>query len=309
MLRERHDIRFTVVTDCSPANLMEHMADADAITVRDAPLPIEVLAAAPNLRVVSRHGVGYDNIPVDYCTSRDIPVTVVGDVNAVSVAEQTMLLILAAARQAIVLDHAMRSGDFAMRSRVVGVQLSGKTLFLIGFGSIGREVAKRAAAFGMTVLAFDPYAERAAAPARFVEALDEGLSLADVVSLHIPLRPMTRNIIGARELALLPEGAIVINTARGGLIDEAALVAALDSGHLRAAGLDTFAVEPLPADHDLLRNRKVVVSPHSAALTEESLLAMGLATVRNALDGIDDCLNPARVVNRVALEEKKHATQ
>jgi D-3-phosphoglycerate dehydrogenase len=308
LFEKRNDLCFEVVTDFSPDNLLQHIGDADAITVRDAPLPVQVLQAAPKLKVISRHGVGYDNIPIDYCTARRLPVTVVGDVNAVSVAEQTMFLILAAARRGVELDQAVRAGDFAARSRLIGVELKGRVLLLVGFGRIGREVAKRAASFGMNIVIFDPYADRAALSGfDFVEDLAEGLAVANVLSLHIPLGEETRDLIGRRELALLPAGAIVVNTARGGILDEDALFEALRSGRLRAAGLDTFAVEPLPKDHPLLSEPRIVLSPHSAALTEECLLAMGLATARNALAGLNGTLDPELVVNRSVLTEISHA--
>jgi len=310
LFEERADVRFEVVTDFSSPSLIDRVADADAITIRDARLPVEVLEAAQRLKVISRHGVGFDNIPIDYCTKRGIAVTVVGDVNAVSVAEQTIFLLLAAARGAAQLDEAVRRGDFAARSRIVGVELRGRVLLIVGFGRIGREVAARAAAFGMKVLVFDPYVARNGRPdMTFVDDLREGLKVADVVSLHVPLGPGTRNLIGAEELRQLPTGAIVINTARGGLLDENALLDAVKSGRVRAAGLDTFAVEPLPAGHPLTEERRIVLSPHSAALTEESLIAMGLATARNALAGLDGALDPQLVVNPAVLGETCNALQ
>lgn len=303
LFEERGDVSYEVVTDFSKENLLARVGDADAITVRDAPLPVEVLAAAPRLRIVSRHGVGYDNIPVDYCTERGVPVTVVGDVNAISVAEQTMFLMLAAARAGVQLDAAVRAGDFAARSRTIGVELRGRTLLVVGFGRIGREVAKRAASFGMEILVHDPFAARADFPdTRFADRLEDGLAVADVLSLHIPLSEATRNLIDAKALKALRPGAIVINTARGGIVDEAALVEALASGHIRSAGLDTFDVEPLPINHPLVVDPRVILSPHSAALTEESLLGMGMMTARNALAGLDGTLDPGLVVNRSVLK-------
>jgi D-3-phosphoglycerate dehydrogenase len=181
-------------------------------------------------------------------------------------------------------------------------------LLIVGFGRIGREVAKRAAAFGMRVSVFDPYADHLAyADVQFVSRLGDGLEIADVMSLHVPLGAETRNMIGRNELASLPRGAIVINTARGGLVDEMALLQSIADGHVRGAGLDTFEIEPLPPEHPLLAERRVVLSPHSAALTEESLLAMGLATARNALAGLDGTLNPALVINRHVLAERTGA--
>ena len=310
LFEARPDVRFEVVTDFSPDNLLRHVGDADALTIRDAPLPVAVLEAAPRLMVVSRHGVGYDNIPISYCTGRRLPVTVVGSVNAVSVAEQTMFLMLAAARRGVALDAAVRSGDFGARARLIGLELRGRRLLIVGFGRIGHEIAERARAFGLRILVFDPFAARTLeADVLFVDTLDEGLAQADVLSLHVPLDAKTRNLIGAREMALMPRNAIVLNTARGGIIDESALAAALDSGHLWAAGLDTFATEPLPIDSPLLTNTRTVLSPHSAALTEESLVAMGVMTARNALAGLDGTLDPALVVNASVLEDISHAAQ
>ncbi|AVA26564.1 hydroxyacid dehydrogenase (plasmid) [Rhizobium sp. CB3171] len=300
---QRTDVSYEVVADFSRDNLLKHVGDADAITVRDAPLPADVLAAAPNLKIVSRHGVGYDNIPIDYCTSRGIPVTVVGDVNAISVAEQTMFLMLAAAKSGVQLDAAVRRGDFAARSRLIGIELRGRTLLVVGFGRIGREVAKRSASFGMDIVVYDPYAKRSEVEgATFVDSLEDGLAAADVVTLHIPLSDTTRNLIDADALRQLKRGAIIINTARGGIIDEDALGDALADGQVRAAGLDTFATEPLPTTDRLVSEERVVLSPHSAALTEESLIAMGVMTARNALAGIDGNLDPQLVVNRSVLK-------
>jgi D-3-phosphoglycerate dehydrogenase / 2-oxoglutarate reductase len=297
LFQERPDIRFEIVTDVAPDNLMRHIVDADALTVRDAPVPTQVLEAAPHLKVISRHGVGFDNIPVEYCTARGIPVAIVGDVNAVSVAEHTIFLMLAVARNGVQLDGAVRRGDFAARQRITGVELRGRTLLIVGFGRIGREVACRAMAFGMRVMVFDPFAERGREDVVFVGTLEEGLSAADVLSLHVPLNARTRNLIGERELALMPPGAIVVNTARGGILEENAVVAALRSGRLRGVGLDTFVDEPVPATHPILTEADTVLSPHSAALTVESLLAMSFATARNALAGLDGQLDRALVVN------------
>lgn len=304
----RDDITYEVVTDFTPANLQAKMAEADAITVRDAPLPADVLELAPRLKVISRHGVGYDNIPIDYCSSRGIPVTVIGDVTATTVAEHAIYLMLAAARRGAQLDAAVRTGNFSARAKLIGVDLRGKRLLVVGFGRIGRETAKRAEGLGMEIVVHDPFAD----PAQFVgttfaETLDEGLAMADVLTLHLPLSPATKNLIDAAALARMPKGAIVINTARGGIIDEAALIAALESGHIRAAGLDTFEIEPLPSGDAMTTSDRVTLTPHSAALTEEGLMAMGMATARNALAGLDETLDPAYVVNKAVLEAESDA--
>lgn len=306
---ERGDIQYDLVTDFSEANLLSRVAKADAITIRDAPLPASVLAAGQRLKVVSRHGVGYDNIPIEACTRLRIPVTVVGAVNANSVAEQTMFLMLAAARAGIELDAATRAGDFAARSRVTGLELRGRRLLVVGFGQIGRAVAALAAGFGMRISVFDPIPVDADPSITVAATLSGALEAADIVTLHVPLTASTRRMIGAEQLALLPRGAIVVNASRGGLVDETALIAAIRSGQLYGAGLDTFETEPLPATSPLLSEKRIVLSPHSAALTDGSLHAMGMVTVRNVLAAFDGELNPNLVVNRSVLSGVIDAAQ
>jgi D-3-phosphoglycerate dehydrogenase len=230
-------------------------------------------------------------------------VTIVGSVNAVSVAEHTFYLMLAAARAGIELDAAVRRGDFRIRERVTGVELNGRNLLIIGFGRIGKQVATRARVFGMKVSVFDPYYQGdLPTDVRVVTSLETGLREANVVTLHTPLTEETRGILGAPELSLLPKGAIVVNASRGGVIDEAALLAAVKSRHLHGAGLDTFEAEPLPADSPLFAEPRIVLSPHAAAMTETSLSAMAVMTARNALAGLDGILDPDLVVNRSVLK-------
>lgn len=302
LLAARDDIEFQVLTDTSAASIAAHVGDVDAITIRDAPLPVEALAEARNLKIISRHGVGYDNVPVAFCTERNIPVTIIGDVNAVSVAEHTLFLMLAVAKNGALFDRAVRAGDFSVRSRKATVELQGKTLLLVGYGRIGQEFAARARPLGLSVTAFDPFVEQARFPdVQFFDTLHEALAQADVVSLHVPLGEKTRNLIDALALASMKAGSILLNAARGGIIDEAALILSLEAGHLHGAGLDVFAREPLPADDPLLAREDIVFSPHCAALTAECLVDMGKATVRNVLAAFDGMLDPTLVVNRAAL--------
>ena len=248
-------------------------------------------------------GVGYDNIPVDFCTSHGIPVTLVGPVNSISVAEHTLFLMLSVARLGVEMDSAIREGRFSARGKVRYVELYGKTLLVIGYGNIGRRVAERAKAIGLNICVYDPHLTGSLDDGMtLIEDLDDGLRRADVVTLHVPLTAETKGMIGARELSLLPPKAIVLNASRGGLLDEAALLEAVRSGALHGAGLDTFEQEPLPADSPLIGERRIVLSPHSASLTEETLIAMGMKTIENALAGIDGTLDPNLVVNRQVLE-------
>ena len=302
LLRSRGDIDVEVLTDTSPAAIAARAADADAITIRDAPLPAAALAEARSLRIVSRHGVGYDNVPLAFCSERGIPVAVIGDVNTVAVAEHTFFLMLAVAKNGTLFDRAVRAGNFAIRSRRTGVELRGKTLLLIGYGRIGQEFAARARAFGMSIAAFDPFAARERFPdVRFFDALPDALAGADVVSLHVPLTEGTRGLIDAAALACMRPRSILVNAARGGIVDEAALVEALEAERLYGAGLDVFAREPLTADDPLLSREDVVFSPHCAALTAECLVEMGMATARNVLAAFDGTLDPRLIVNAHSL--------
>ena len=298
----RDDIDVEVLTDTSVANIAAHVGDADAITIRDAPLPAEALASARNLKIISRHGVGYDNVPLAFCNERGIPVTIIGNVNAVAVAEHTLFLMLAVAKNGAWFDRAVRMGDFGIRTRKTTVELRGKTLLLVGYGRIGQELAARARALGLSIAAFDPFVDRTHFPdVRFFDTLHAALAEADVVSLHVPLSEKTRNLIDAPALARMKAGSILLNAARGGLIDEPALVTSLEAGHLHGAGLDVFAREPLPAGDPLLVRDDIVFSPHCAALTADCLVDMGKATVRNVLAAFDGTLDPALIVNRPAL--------
>lgn len=280
-----------------------HLGEADAILIRTQPLTAREVAAAPRLRIVSRHGVGYDAVDLPALEARQIPLTIVGDVNALAVAEQTLASMLALAKRMRTHDAAVREGRWEVRQSFGTSELSGKQLFLVGFGRIGRRVAAMAAAFGMKVAAFDPFqaaeAIRAggARPERSIEA---GLEAADYVSLHLP-RDGARPLIGAGELARMKPGAFLINTARGGLIDETALAEALEAGRLGGAALDVFETEPPAANNPLLRSDRVLLSPHIAGLSVESAIRMSEAAARNIVDFFAGKLVPAMVVNKVRL--------
>ena len=304
LLDEHGDIDYEILTDTSPLNIAAHVEHADAITIRDAQLPSFALENARALKIISRHGVGFDNLPLEFCTERKIPVTIIGDVNAVSVAEHTLFLMMAVARNGARFDRAVRAGDFGIRSRMTAMELRGKALLLVGYGRIGQEFARRARSLGMTILGFDPFVTPSYYPdVQFFQVLADALAAADVVSLHLPLSNKTRNFIDAQSIAQMKPGAILLNAARGGLVDEAALVAALERGHLRGAGLDVFLREPLPANDPLLKREEIVFSPHCAALTDECLVEMGKATVRNVLAAFNGTLDPNLVVNSQVLEK------
>jgi D-3-phosphoglycerate dehydrogenase len=227
---------------------------------------------APNLRIIARHGAGYDTVDVDAATERGIPVTITGAANAGAVAEHVFALLFAVARNITAADRAVGNGRWAdARGTLTGIELAGRTLGLLGCGRIGRRVAAIATAFGMTVVACDPALSAADTRGLRLAGMDELLRVSDVLSLHLPLTSGTSNIIDRQALAVLPAGAIVINTARGGLIDECGLRECLDNGHLAGAGLDVLAAEPPPADHPLVLHPRTVISPHIGGQTREAM--------------------------------------
>ena len=251
---------------------------ADAILCRQGRVDAAVMDASPGLRIVARHGVGMDEVDLAAAAARGLLVTRATGSNTAQVAEHTLALILALAKDLLPLRASIAGG--AWRGAATSVRdIAGLRLGLIGLGAIGRAVARLALGLGMRVTGFDPTVPPDAAGLEGigrVGSLPALLSVAEVLSLHCPLTAETRHLIDAAALALLPAGALLINTARGGLIDEAALGAALDTGRIAGAALDVFEQEPPPADHPLRRHERVFATPHVAGVTPGALVAMGV---------------------------------
>jgi D-3-phosphoglycerate dehydrogenase len=299
LLKSASGITFKLIDEISLDSYAPHVGEADAILLRTQPLTAELVAKAPSLKIVSRHGVGYDAVDVKALTARNIPLAIVGDVNSRAVAEHTLMLMLSAARRTVAHDHAARSGDWNIRNAFETTELDGKHLLLLGLGRIGRRVAQLAQAFGMRVTAYDPFVTREAMESLGVAnaaTIHEALPLADYISLHVPLSPKGP-VIGPSELALMKPSAIIVNAARGGLVDEMALDQALRQGRLAAAALDVLAEEPPASSHPLLSNPKVTISPHSAGLTAECAARMAISSVQNILDFFEGRLSPTLIVN------------
>jgi D-3-phosphoglycerate dehydrogenase len=283
--------------------LADAIGEADAVLVRSSTkITRASLAKAENLKAIGRAGVGVDTIDVDAATERGIPVLTAPGGNTVSAAELTFALLLSIARRVPAADRSMRNGEWDRKS-FTGIELNRKTLGLIGAGRIGGEVAKRACAFGMHVMVFDPYLtpERARELDVQTATFDDVVARADVLSVHVPLTTATAGLIGEAQLARMKKGAILLNVARGGVVSEPALLAALRSGHLAGAALDVFEQEPLPADHPFRSLPNVVLTPHLGAATTEAQVNVALEiaeAVRRALvDG-----DVANAVNARELE-------
>src|SRR6266536_3259432 len=287
----RRDLDVAVQPELAESGLADAIGEFDALVVRSqTKVTAEVLDRAERLKVVGRAGIGLDNVDVDAATRRGILVVNAPQSNIVSAAEHTIALLLAQARNIPQAHAALKAGTWE-RGTFQGVELNGKTLGIVGLGRVGVMVAQRAAAFGMRLVAFDPYVSRERAKGLGVELmpnLEALLVQSDFVTVHLPRSPETEGLIGERELALMKPGARIVNTARGGIVDEQALVKALRDGKLGGAALDVFAQEPIPAAHPLLVFDDVVVTPHLGASTREAQDKAGTAIaemVRLALHG------------------------
>jgi D-3-phosphoglycerate dehydrogenase len=300
----RDDIVTTTLHFPTEDEMVAAAATCDAIAVQTTKIPRRVIEAAPNLKVVSRHGVGFDSVDVAALTERGIPLCVAATSNMVSVAEHTLYFILALAKKSVEFDHATRNDNFWIKRQMGAQDIAEKSLLLVGFGRIGSRVAKRALAFDMKVSVLDPYVDNdviKAAGCTPVSNLDAVLPQMDFVSLHCPKSPETVNIIGKAQLAAMKPTAHLINTARGGLIDEEALYDALTSGSIAGAGIDVFAVEPPKPEHPLFQLDNIMVSPHSAGVTEQSILRMAYQTAENVLNVLDGKPDPNVIINKEVL--------
>ncbi len=291
------DIEIVRIDDIQPATLRDAVRDVDGILVRSAKLTADILEGAGNLKVVARHGVGCDSIDVAHLSARGIPVAIAAGANARSVAEHTLGLMLASARELPLLDNVVKAGRWADRNNYRAKDLMGAKVLIVGFGRIGRLVAPLCKAFGMEVVVADIVLDEQLAKemgCRGVEDFRPELADADFVTLHVPLDDTTRHLVGETELAAMKPGAIVINCARGGIVDDDALLAALERGHIRGAGLDVMVEEPPAADHPLIGRTDVVMTPHNGAGAMSAAIAMAEMSAVNIIDAFagnlrEDC--------------------
>lgn len=255
--------------------------DPVAIIVRYSKVGAAAMDAAPSLKVISKHGSGTDTIDKVAAAARGIPVVAAVGANAAAVAEQALALLLACAKSVVPLNTRMHAGHWDKATHK-SVELEGRTVGVVGLGAIGLRFARMADAMGMRVLGFDPYAKELPA---YVERadLDTIWRESDALSLHCPLTADNARLVNARTLAACKPGVILVNTARGGLVDEAALLEAVRSGQVSAAGLDSFAVEPMTAPHPFHGEPRIVLSPHIGGVTADAYVKMGVAAARNAL--------------------------
>jgi D-3-phosphoglycerate dehydrogenase / 2-oxoglutarate reductase len=298
---------------CGPTSADDRYSGIEtavAAVVGATPYDDAVMARAAGLVVIARTGIGYDAIDVDAATRHGILVCNAPDGPTISTAEHAVTLMLAVAKRLGPAVASLRAGTSSgYYGHHEGIELDGKVLGLVGFGRIARRVARTAEALGMTVLAVDPYVAPETMPAtvRLVGSLDELLPVADVISVHVPLSDASRGMFGAAQFEAMKLGAVFVNTARGGLVDQDALVAALDGGRLAGAGLDVTTPEPLPADHPLLARDDVIVTPHVASATREGKARTFWIAFEQAMAAVDG-RRPEHLVNPEVWEHRRAAT-
>ena len=298
LIETRKDFTYTYLSENDDLSYKRLIKDADALVIRTQPLSREDISRSQKLKVVSRHGVGYDAIDVDALTDRNIPLTIVGDVNSQSVAEHAMTLLLAAFKRLIKSDLAVRQGPWAYRNELESQEVNGKNLLILGYGRIGMRLAKMASSFGMNVSAFDPYISKKQWENDSVTMVDDfkrALSDADCISINMP--KLEQPLIGKKEFDLMKAGVVIINTARGGIVNENDLFIALSNGRVGAAGLDVFDEEPPSGTNRFAALHQVILSPHVAGLSQESAKAMAIASVRNIINFFDSKLDMSLIVN------------
>ena len=302
MLKNRSDISYEYLTESTDGSYVEFLKHADALILRTQPLLASGIETAPNLKIVSRHGVGYDAVDLEALSARGIPLTIVGDVNSQSVAEHSFALLLAAAKRLIRNDTAARSGCWDYKNKLEPEEISGKKLLILGFGRIGQRVARLAAAFQMKIFVFDPYVSSEHFSQESVtRVMDLDLALSDVNYLSINMPSLERPLLNAREFELTQDGVVIVNTARGGIINEPDMLSALENGKVGAAGLDVFNDEPPNNGSPFACYSQVILTPHVAGLSKEAAEGMAISSVQNVLDYFDGRLDPELIVNKESL--------
>ncbi len=283
VLEGKVDVKIT--NNGNPEEILADLVDADGFIIRIGYMDRKSIEAAKNLKVIARPGVGVDNVDLAAATERGIPVVIAPGANTRSVAEHAFAFMLAASKDMLRSDRQTRSGNFNVRNSYKAFELYGKTLGLIGYGNIGRILAQLSSAIGMKVIVFDPFVKPETITQQgyqYEKDLTRLLPNVDVLSLHVPLTDATRMMIGERELNLMKPNAVIVNCARGGIIDEQALAEALKNNKIHSAALDVFSSEPVNSDHPLLQLDNAIVTPHMAGLTREA--ASGVATM--AAEGV-----------------------
>ena len=289
-----------VTDDTSVENLKSKIKDCDGASIRIAKLSGEVINEAKNLKIISRHGVGYDNIDLKTAKERDIKIAITANANAVTVGEHVMFVLLNIAKRRELYHTTVKEGNFKDRNKLPKtIEIWKKNFLIMGFGRIGKALIKRCLGFEMNVYVYDPFVDKDIIDklgGKKVNNIEEAVKTMDVISLHMPLTDKTENLINYNLLKTMKKNCIIINAARGGIINEEDLNKALNEDLIFGAGIDVFKKEPPENDNPLLKNDKVYLSPHTAAFTDECMTRMGVETIQNIIDYFDDTLEKSKIV-------------
>ena len=301
LLNQNSKFTYEIIEDLSKQNLLSKLPDFDGITLRRGKIDAEILEKCKNLKVISRHGVGYDNVDIECLKKKNIKLLVTATTTSTSPAEHIMFMILNISKGIDFFDNAVRSGNFksVMQMEHKNFELSEKKILIVGFGRIGKKLIKRCLGFEMEVLVYDPFVEKKKIESLGgvkINDLQEGLKLADVLSLSVPLTKKTYNMINMQNMKMMKNTSIIINVSRGGVVNEKDLNEAINRKIIFGAGLDVFEKEPPETNNPLLKNKRVVLSPHAATFTKECLSKMSIETVQNVIDFFEKKIEKNKIV-------------
>jgi len=301
ILDSNKNFEFEVIDDLSPSNLLDKINSFDGITLRTTKLTNDILLKASRLKVISRHGVGYDNVDTNFLKQKNISLFITATANAQAVSEHVFYMMLTISKNFLNLDNEVRVGNFKKNmDKLETFELNNKEILIAGFGRIGKNLIKKCIGFDMKVKVYDPFVDASLVEqmgGTKIENFDLGIQSADFLSIHMPLNKETKNLLNMSRIQTMKNTAVIINTARGGIINEHDLDKALNEKIILAAGLDVFENEPLNLDSPLLKNRKVILSPHTAALTNECRIRMAKETIQNLVDFFENKINKTMLVN------------
>ena len=291
---------YEIITDTSEDNLIKKLPNFDGCSLRVSKLTSKIMSVCKNLKIISRHGVGYDNIDLDYIKKNNIILTITATANATAVSEHVMYIMLILSKAKLTYDNEVRTGAFKKNIKNIKTfELMGKEILIAGFGRIGKSLIKKCLGFDMKINVYDPFIDSKLINnygGTKVDSLEDGVKKSDFISIHMPLNDKTKNLINYNLIKKMKKNCIIINTARGGIINEPDLNKALDENLIFGAGLDVFEKEPPNTNNLLLKNEKVIMSPHTSALTDECKIRMAKETVKNIIDFFDNKLDKSVIV-------------
>ena len=300
LLMDNSNYEYEIIENLEAQDIKLKISNCDAISIRTAKLSGELINCSKNLKIISRHGVGYDNIDLTASKEKNITLAITASANAVAVAEHVLFMLLNIAKRKSMYDESVKSGNFSNRNKLPKtIEIWNKNILIAGFGRIGQCLIKRCQGFEMNVFVYDPFVSKEVVESlggKKVENLEDSIKNMDAVSLHVPLNDKTKNLINYNLLRKMKKNCIIINAARGGVINETDLDRALNENLIFGAGLDVFEKEPPDQNNPLLKNDKVFLSPHTAAFTEECMVRMGKETIQNIIDFFEKKLDKSKTI-------------